>query len=264
MRVDLNGQAFSGLDTDEMARWICQSLDGWDSPQVRQTILQATGRHGGRMSGSYYGTRPMVLAGKALAKNGHTADELADHLAAVTDLVTSSGLLTVHEQAPKRCRVFRAGESRIARPTNTRIEFSIPLVAVDPIKYSTTLTETTITVGSGDRQNAETVPNGGEFPIEPEEIIVSGSGKPPLSLIRLDRGHRIRLLRNLADGRYVIDPQDRHVRYGPVDAERHRYRYVGNDPRWFTIPPGGTLIRARRASTTGTMTVKVYTRDGWA
>lgn len=263
MQIDLNGLTFSGPDTIAAGRWKCLELRGWDSPEQRQVILEATGRHGGRIPDGTYATRKMVLVGKAFAKPGYSADDLQAELARVTDLVTKSALLTVHEAIPKRCRVHRAGSPDVTRPTNTRIEFAVPLVAADPVKYSTVLVQTTLNVGAGSRYGDILIPNAGDFPIEPEEITIHGDGKPPITITRRDVGDTVRLTVGLGSGRYVIDPQQRNVKFGPGGSERHRYRYVARGPQWPVVPPGGSSWRFRRASTTGSMIVNTYSRGGW-
>lgn len=263
MRVDLDELAFSGADTHPMARWKCTSLTGWDSPDVRRTLDEATGRDGARMPAGYHGPRKMILVGKAYAKAGYDASDLANELSRLTNLVRSTGLLVVHEAAQaKQCRVGRADSPIIERPTNSRIEFSIPLLAPDPVKYSTVERETVITVTAGNQSATGLLPNDGETDVEPHEITIAGSGVPPITLTQVGRAKLIRLSRGLSGNRYVIDPQDRQVRYGPSGDEKNAYRFAAGSS-WWTIAPGGITIRARRRSTSGTTTVTVRHRDGW-
>lgn len=125
--VDANGVA-----------WLLKSVTGWDGPPTVGQVIQRSADHGGWASAQYYGPRLITLNILASAPDQATRDLAKEQLVQacpVSDLAT----FTYNEPVPKQAFVRQNGSASIQMtyPTLCDVEFSIPLVAPDPRKYST-------------------------------------------------------------------------------------------------------------------------------
>lgn len=129
---------FGEVDANGVA-WILKSVKGWDGPPSVGSVIQRSADHGGWPAAQYYGPRLLTLTVFASAPNQALRDQAKEQLVQcvpVSDLAT----FTYLEPTPKQAAVRQVGGAQIGMtfPTLCDVEFSIPLVAPDPRKYSTT------------------------------------------------------------------------------------------------------------------------------
>lgn len=128
--------------------WTAESLEGWDSPDIREDVIDRAFRHGQLRGTSYYSGRPMSLIG-TLIGTGTVTDLRAARAALVkaTDLTSSDATLTVLETPSKQCAVRRSGRLGLQQTGTHLLRFNLGLLAVDPRKYATSTT--TVSIGTG-------------------------------------------------------------------------------------------------------------------
>lgn len=139
MRYELGGIVFDPDAAPDVngVRWVVSELDGWDSPELRQQLLDPTSVHGRVFGESLYGSRDMTMTGVADVPDEPTLWVARNALANATNLVLAGDWLVVHETPPKKCLVRRAGRVRMRNnPDVLWVEFEVPLVAADPRKYA--------------------------------------------------------------------------------------------------------------------------------
>jgi len=127
--------------------WVLKELKGWDGPPGVGQVIQRSADHGGWPSAAYYGPRLMTLSVEAKAPTQALRDQAAQQLVQavpVSDLAT----FRYDEPVPKQvyCRQTASANITMNKPTLVDVEFSIPLVAPDPRKYSTVPFSGTATV----------------------------------------------------------------------------------------------------------------------
>lgn len=126
--VDSAGVAWT-LDAD--------SLQGWDSPDVRTEYSEREADHGAWAGPTYLAARVITLAGKIVAPGLAALDAAIDQLSAAASL--GDTVLTVAETVPKQCTVRRSGRLLLRLETDRIASYSVMLTAADPRRYSTVL-----------------------------------------------------------------------------------------------------------------------------
>lgn len=126
-----------GIDANGVA-WIIKELKGWDGPPTVGQVIQRSADHGGWASAQYYGPRLMSLTVMASAPDQASRDVAAQQLVQAVP-VSDMATFTYNEPVPKIAYVRQNGSANIGmtKPTLCDVEFTIPLVAPDPRKYST-------------------------------------------------------------------------------------------------------------------------------
>lgn len=135
LRASLGSVDLGAVDSDGTA-WVLQTLEGWDSPEVRSEFTDREADHGAWASPVYLGSRPVTLAGTIVAPSQELLEAAMERLraaAALTDTV-----LTVWETVPKQASVRRSGKPLVQYVTNTTATYSVMVTAQDPRRYSTT------------------------------------------------------------------------------------------------------------------------------
>lgn len=135
LRASLGTVDLGAVDADGTA-WFLQTLEGWDSPDVRAEFTDREADHGAWASPVYLGSRPVTLAGTIVAPSRALLESAMDRLraaAALTDTV-----LTVWETVPKQATVRRSGKLLTQYVTDTTATYSVMVTAADPRRYSTT------------------------------------------------------------------------------------------------------------------------------
>jgi len=125
------------VDADGVA-WMIKKLEGWDGPPTVGQVIQRSADHGGWPAAQFYGPRLLTLTLLASAPSQAARDVAKTRLVQavpVSDLAT----FTYDEPVPKLAYVRQNGSGKIGMtyPTLCDVEFSIPMVAPDPRKYST-------------------------------------------------------------------------------------------------------------------------------
>lgn len=135
LRASLGSVDLGAVDSDGTA-WFLQTLEGWDSPDVRAEFTDREADHGAWASPVYLGSRPVTLAGTIVAPSRAVLESAMERLraaAALTDTV-----LTVWETVSKQAAVRRSGKVLVQYVTDTVATYSVMVTAADPRRYSTT------------------------------------------------------------------------------------------------------------------------------
>lgn len=248
MRIDLGDLSFNTLVADgNGTHWIIthpDGLEGWDSPSLRQSFQDPAIKHGTVLTESLLGSRSLILRGIVKAPS-EAAYWVAynDLLGQVNNLITDIDLV-VHEPTPKQMGVLRGGQPRV-RPIGVgAFDFEVPLLARDPLKYSTT--EQQVAVGAS---STVTCTNAGNFTTGPR-VTTTSSGTVVLQNNRT--GQRI-TTESLPSGT-VLDFAARTVYTGSTN----RYTSLTPDSVWWELQPGANNIQ-----NTGSASVSVVYRAAW-
>lgn len=254
-----NGPDANGID------WAIPVPDGWDSAAIRRSTQDRAGHHGQVITEEMYSARAILLKGWAMPtdQSGDGLWKARQVCHQASDLVTGDGLLTVYEPAsvggPKYCVVRREQNIRARGNDSVHIvEFEVPLSAVDPRKYSTTLTSNTV-VWAGGSPIPVTQTNIGDFHSWPE-ITIRGPGT------------NIHLYNSIAPGEVVVSGTytasdtivltfgSRAVWVNGVPAYE-RITAAG----WFPINPGTgtTFLSAEGGAVVGQTSLRVDFRSAW-
>lgn len=124
--------------------WLLVQVTGWDSPpSAVGQVIQRSGDHGGWPTAQFYGPRMLSLIVMASAPTQALRDQARAVLQQAVPVGITAGDLatfTYDEPVPKLAYVRRNAAAGIGEtyPTLTDVIFTIPLVAPDPRKYSTT------------------------------------------------------------------------------------------------------------------------------
>lgn len=146
LTMTLGGITFNGAADGNGVSYRVLRFDGWDSPDVRQTVLDRVGDEGGILAESFYGTRTIILRGWIIAPTYTALWQGWNSLTTASDLVDANGTLVVNEPTPKQVFVRRSGRLQIDWWSDTKAEFQLTLLAVDPRKYANGSTTTTVGV----------------------------------------------------------------------------------------------------------------------
>lgn len=250
LQVDLGSMSFNdGVADGEGTLWYIGSIDGWDSPSIRQNEVQRSSLHGSWLGQSVYGSRSITLRGfaKCTSEDGYYNSKNA--LAAATELIEADATLKVYESTEtKQCSVVRSGPIRISDKPGHFI-FEVPLIALDPTKYSATLSTDTAPWGS-------TVTNDGNYRTYPTVTLVSGFSATTVVLTNTTiSGSPYMRLTNMNNGD-VIDFKNRLVtdsggssKYASVDLSTSIW--------WFLAAGSNSLTKSGGTNATITW------RDAW-
>jgi Phage tail protein len=274
LRTEIAGLTW-GVADDAGVRWGAR-LDGWNTrPAPKGDLPVLDGLPGSAAVPRFYGPRPLTLTGLVVAPTAadavaaNEAVELALTPGAVRDLE-----LVVYESPPKRLAVRVDGP--IDTPWVSAVAFTVsaPLIAPDPLKYSTdrfsTFTGPRATSTSG-RTYPTRYPYGygtsiagaagGEFTLvnlgtQPVPVVFRIDGPTPAgATVSIPAtGEALTVGAALLAGHWVtLDTRLRQVIYDGVTSRRE-WLSPGYD--WMTIPPGETVVRFTVPSgTTGRLTV---------
>ncbi|MFE7954372.1 hypothetical protein [Streptomyces sp. NPDC057413] len=121
--------------------WVLQTLEGWDSPEVRAEFTDRQADHGAWASPVYLGARPITLGGKIVAPSSALLQQAMERLRAAASLTDT--VLTVAEEVPKQATVRRSGKPLLQFETDTVATYSVMVTAADPRRYETTLQSAT-------------------------------------------------------------------------------------------------------------------------
>ncbi|MFF1547161.1 phage distal tail protein [Streptomyces sp. NPDC058291] len=135
LSATLGSVALGTVDASGVA-WVLQTLEGWDSPDVRAEFTDREGDHGAWASPVYLGSRPITLAGTIVAPSQALLEAAMEQLRAAAGLTDTQ--LTVWETLPKQCTVRRSGKVLLQYVTDVTASYSVMVTAEDPRRYGTT------------------------------------------------------------------------------------------------------------------------------
>lgn len=145
LRASLGSVNLGAVDSDGTA-WFLQTLEGWDSPEVRSEFTDREADHGAWASPVYLGSRPITLAGTIVAGSQDLLEAAMERLRAAASLTDT--VLTVWETVAKQASVRRSGKPLMQYVTGATATYSVMVTAQDPRRYSTTLSTGTTALPS--------------------------------------------------------------------------------------------------------------------
>jgi hypothetical protein len=258
--------------------WFLQSLEGWDSAEVRAEVQEREADHGSWAAPVYLGSRPVTLAGTVEAPDRVSLDTALDQLYAAAALTDTT--LTVWETTPKQATVRRSGKLLAQYVTDRTATWSVLVTAADPRRYGTTLQ--TGTTGLPATTGGLTFPV--TFPVAFSAVTVSGqinavnSGSldtrpiitiagpvvaPTVSALYPDGTVRqLAYSLDLASGDSLVIDTDAHTVVLNGGVSRRRFMTVSAG--WPTIPAGSTVNYQFQSSTyNASATLTATWRSAW-
>jgi len=255
LRATLGNVALGTVDAQGIA-WTLQTLEGWDSPDVRAEFTDREGDNGSWASPVYLGSRPITLGGTIIAPSQSLLEQAMDQLRAAAGLDDTT--LTVWEGVPKQATVRRSGKALMQYVTDTVATYSVMVTAADPRRYDTTLQtgSTGLPLTSGGLTLPATLPwtlsattvagqitafNAGTFETRPV-LILNGPVTGPKILAQLPDGtvQFLTYSQDLASGEQLVIDTDAHTVIVNGQASRRRFLTIPNG--WPTIPAQSTVI----------------------
>ncbi|MCX5137573.1 phage tail family protein [Streptomyces sp. NBC_00340] len=258
--------------------WFLQSLEGWDSPEIRSDFQEREADHGAWASPVYLGSRPVTLAGTVEAPDRASLDTALDQLYVAAGLGDTT--LTVWESTPKQATVRRSGKLLAQHVTDRTATWSVMVTAADPRRYGTTLQ--TGTTGLPSTTGGLTFPvtfpvtfsattvsgqinavNVGSMDTRPVITITGPVVAPVVSALYPDGSVRQLIYsQDLATGDVLVIDTDAHTVVLNGVVSRRRFMTVSGG--WPTIPAGGSLNYQFQSSTyNATTTLTASWRAAW-
>jgi hypothetical protein len=138
-RASLGDLDLSAIDSAGVL-WALEDLQGWGSPKPTINVVQRPRAHGGVATDSFLTARSIVLTGTVYTDDRTLLRAAIDSLNAAVTLEPTT--LTVWEQGfPRVATVQRQDEVLVSWIGSNAATFSIQLVATDPRKYGTQITQ---------------------------------------------------------------------------------------------------------------------------
>ncbi|MER5653427.1 hypothetical protein ABT076_10470 [Streptomyces sp. NPDC002131] len=258
--------------------WFLQTLEGWDSPEIRSEFQEREADHGAWASPVYLGSRPITLAGTVEAPDRASLDTALDQLYVAAGLGDTT--LTVWESTPKQATVRRSGKLLAQHVTDRTATWSVMVTAADPRRYGTTLQ--TGTTGLPSTTGGLTFPvtfpvtfsattvsgqinavNVGSMDTRPIITITGPVVAPVVSALYPDGSVRQLIYsQDLATGDVLVIDTDAHTVVLNGVVSRRRFMTVSGG--WPTIPAGGSLNYQFQSSTyNATTTLTASWRAAW-
>jgi Phage tail protein len=277
LRVQLGSLVFGEVDADG-THWHIDTLEGWDSAEVRADLQQRQADHGAWPTPIYLSERPVSLGGKVVAQSRALLDAALERLYAATPLDDTT--LTVYESIPKCATVRRSGKTMAHRLTPVVAEWSALMTAPDPRRYEVTersgsahlpttsggltlpavmpwtLSAVTV-IGQVDATNA------GSFETRPQ-LVLDGPVHLPSVLALLPDGTASSLAysQDLAAGDQLVIDTDTHT--AVLNGSVSRRRFLAVTGGWPTIPAGATVsYQFRAGSYNSSALLTVRWRSAW-
>lgn len=277
LQATLGAVGLGTVDAQGVA-WILQTLEGWDSPDVRSEYTDREGDHGAWASPVYLGARPITLAGTIIAPSRAALESAMDQLRAAAGL--SDTVLTVSETVPKQATVRRSGRPLMQYLTDTKASYSVMVTAADPRRYSAALQS--LTTGLPSVTGGLTLPaatpwllsattvagqvqgvNQGDFETRPI-LTISGPVVAPQIQAQMPDGS-VRIMsfsQDLASGDVLVIDTDAHTVLLNGTVSRRRFLTVASG--WPVIPAGSaTSFLFRSTAYNSTATLTATWRSAW-
>lgn len=277
MQATLGTVTLGAIDSQGVA-WYLQSLEGWDSPDVRSEFSERDGDHGAWASPVYLGARPITLGGTIVAPSRALLEQAMDQLRAAAGLTDT--VLVVQETTPKQAIVRRSGKPLVQYVTDTTATYNVLVTAADPRRYGTSLQ--TATTGLPSSTGGLTLPattpwtlsatviagqvdamNGGTFETRPVITLTGPVVAPQIQAQMPDGSVRIMsYAQDLAAGEVLVIDTDAHSVTLNGNVSRRRFLTV---PSGWPVIPAGSLVSYlfRSTSYNSTTTLTVSWRAAW-
>jgi hypothetical protein len=277
LRVDLGSVQLGAVDANSVA-WALQTMEGWDSPEIRSEYTVREADHGSWASPVYLGSRPITLAGTITAPSRALLESSMDQLRAAASL--SDTQLTVWETVPKQATVRISGKLLIQYVTDAIATYSVLVTAADPRRYGTSpqtgttmLPSTTggltlpialpLTIASTTVSGQVDAPNAGTFESRPR-FTITGPVTAPQILCAMPDGsvQFLNYSQDLASGESLVIDTDTHTVV--LNGNTSRRRYLSVPTGWPVIPAGQSVsFQFRSTVYNATASLTVSWRSAW-
>jgi hypothetical protein len=259
-------------------KWSLQTLEGWDSPEIRAEFQDREADHGSWASPVYLGSRPVTLTGTVEAPDSPSLDIALDQLYAAAALTDTT--LTVWEATPKQATVRRSGKVLAQHVTDRTATWSVMVTAADPRRYGTTLQSGTtgLPATTGGLTFPITFPaafsattvsgqinavNSGTLDTRPIITLTGPVVAPTVSALYPDGTVRQLIYSlDLVSGDVLVVDTDAHTVILNGGVSRRRFMTVSGG--WPTIPAGSSVNYQFQSSTyNATATLTATWRSAW-
>lgn len=242
LRVDLGGVEFNSGNPDADGNvWWMTEFDGWDSPDLRQVLVEPTGQHGSHIASATFAARAIVIGGVVKSPTQEAFWQAYSKVSAITNHLHSTIDMTVQEiPYTKRLAVARGGRPR-KQIRVAHIEFELPLLAPDPLKYNNDESSDVL---------PGTIANAGDFETYPLLTLTAGGD---YTIINTTQGAGASLVIEGAPAGAVVDMRKRTVELGGVDY----YNTVQPQSVWWALLPGDNIITVTGGA------ADIAWRDAW-
>lgn len=266
--TDLEFGATDANGTD----WALLDWQGMGGVSTAGQVVQRAGDHGAWATPQFYGARTLTLTIHATAKTRALRDvarAFMQQAIPVSDLAT----FRWDEPTPVQMSVRRSGPITETYLTLVDVEFTVPLVAPDPRKYSTVLHSASSTQAATAAGLAPpltppfTLPagappmyvacvNGGSFETRPT-VTINGPISGP-AVVNVTTGQAVSFsgLTLAATDVLAVDFSARQALLNGV------YRPADIASSWWVMPPGSTTVQVTGTASTGAQ-MTVAWRDAW-
>ncbi|MFF4536537.1 phage distal tail protein [Streptomyces aureus] len=258
--------------------WFLQSLEGWDSSEVRSEFQDREADHGAWASPVYLGSRPVSLGGTVEAPDRASLDTALDTLYAAAALTDTT--LTVWETTPKQATVRRSGKVLAQPVTDRTATWSVLMTAADPRRYGTTLQSGTtglpattggltwpitfpVTFSATTVSGQINAVNSGTLDTRPVLTITGPVVAPTVSALYPDGSVRqLVYSQDLVSGDVLVIDTDAHTVVLNGSTSRRRFMTVSGG--WPTIPAGSSVNYQFQSGTyNATATLTAAWRSAW-
>jgi len=229
-------------------RWWITDYEGWESPELRQSILDLTGVDGVAIGESNFAGRPMTFQGAAMATSEANFWIAYNRLINTTAWLRPTGVLKFYEGSDvKRLYVARNARPQI-KHVGSHMTFQVHMIAPDPIKLADTATTATY-------NGSITATNAGAFRTFPV-VTMTSTGTPTFTNTDAGlSGLTLGFTGSLPSGT-VIDFLDKTVR-SPGDVNEESKLDVAADEWWYLNPGANDLTRG------GSGNASISYRSAW-
>jgi len=273
-RATYNGLEFGVVD-DDGVRWALTDLTGWGSPAGTLEVQQRPRANGGRGGESFLTPAVMTFKVAILAPTVDLLTDAADRLFAAVELAEAK--FEIVEGSRTRYRWCRRQDEIIPTLYNARsAEFSVQVVAEDPLKYGEQITASTLLPSSsGGLTWPVTWPVTWTGVTQTGVLHIDNPGNVPAPIMaRVDAiGEPLDgpIIKHLSQGRELVFSSSYQLPAGnwlDIDMANHKVRENGQASRstwvtkrgWFSLDPGGNdiLFDANTRNSTARLTITTY------
>ncbi|MFJ8110421.1 hypothetical protein [Streptomyces sp. NPDC096132] len=277
LSATLGSLILGAVDSGGVA-WFLQSLEGWDSPDVRAEFTEREADHGAWASTVYLGARPITLGGTIVAPSRAALDQAMETLRVAAGLTDT--VLLVGETVPKQATVRRSGKLLVQHVTDTTATYSVMVTAADPRRYDATLSSATtnLPTSSGGLSFPITFPVTFSATVTAGQIVAVNAGtadsRPVLTIAGpvvapvvsgLYPDGTVRQLvygQDLASGETLVIDTDAHTVLINGNVSRRRFMTVSNG--WPTISASSSVIyQFQSTAYNASATLTVQWRSAW-
>lgn len=261
-----------GVTDDFGVEWILEKLSGWvDAPGSSGTSEQRTATHGANINEAFYTARVLELEGSIVGNSWDAAEEAVDRLMAAIPVNNLAPMLVLTNRRTLGVDVRQEGDP-LVEMLGGHARFSLSLVAPDPRRYDTNLSEfetrlpvvtgglvapvtPPVTVVESSERGSFTAVNAGNMDTSP--VFIVRGPCPAWSITHLGLGKRLWSSTSIPAGRFlVLDANERTARLDGIAL-----RPVSGS--WFDFAPGENEVAFTASSYNSGAVLECSYRSAW-